>query len=310
MRVSGNGGDATGTRPHQPAPRWITFCPAMIRQQSLLIPDANFFAYGTELLTVFLARSRPRRYGAAASRCHLVMDRGSHRRDWWSLAEYVFANQLGQLTWQIASRDFTTNDRARDSARDHALQWTGVFDLGSHARENWRIQAVFSSELRQRLTRLWTEREQLFLAVLNRFSPQIFSHSITNVTTVLRTRVDGTRETYAGLGICGVGAPGDWSHIGAARGNLIGSPRKLPQADEAARLPPIFRIVGNWLWSGDAHEGFALCVYRLVCKLHFSLIILACNGTAKRPFTVVTPVWPFTRGTWIKPAGAGMCACT
>jgi hypothetical protein len=281
LRVSGSGEDAEGTRPWEVALKRIALPSDDTPQQSLFNSRRELFAYGTELLNRLPGPVVP-------ACCYGVSEHTGAIWLWtevltdvtggqWSLAEYVFAaNQLGQFNSHCVMNDLLPTEPW--FARDHAQQWTGVFDFVS-AWENPRIQAVFSVELRQRLTRLWAEREYFF-ALLNRF-PQVFSHfDYKRDNLFLRTRVDGTREIAAAdWGVCGVGALGGdlVSLVGASTWQFDWEPTHVAALDEAAFAAYIQGLQTTG-WSGDV--AAIRLAYTAWFATHFGLIIPACVGWA------------------------------
>jgi hypothetical protein len=279
LRVSGSGADAAGTRPWEVALKRIVLLADDTPPHSLHYPQRELFAYSSDLLTHLPGPVVP-------ARCFGVSEQADAIWLWtevltdvtagqWTLAEYVFAaDQLGRLNGACAIAGAPPTEPWL--ARDHAEQWTTIFDFVS-AWKNPRVQATFPAELRQRMTRLWEERESFF-AVLNRL-PQAFSHfDYKRDNLFVRTRVDGTREIAAiDWGVCGVGALGGdlVSLVGASTWQFDWEPAYIA-ALEGSTFAAYEQGLHASGWSGDM--AMIRLAYTAWFATHFSFIIPGCIG--------------------------------
>jgi hypothetical protein len=166
----------------------------------------------------------------------------------WTKDNYTFAaHQLGRFNGA-----YLTGLPLPDApwlCKEHPRSMWNVFAPYDGAWDNARVRQFFSNRLRERVMKLWDERE-LFLDTLNRL-PQTFSHfDFSRRNLLIRARNDGQEEVVAvDWALCGCGA------VGGDLSSLIGTSAALFGL-ETTSLPDIEAAVFEAYVTGLREAGW------------------------------------------------------
>lgn len=243
---SGTGRDENGTRP------WSVVLKLIENQDHWNEPVDSLWYWKREAL--FLESgivqelpgpvTAPRYYGIEEEPegvriwMELITDESPAR---WTQAEFVHtAYELGRFN--AAYLTGTAQPDFPWMVRNHAAGWVHAFPP-QDAWENPFVREAFSADLRERILRLWDER-QLYYDWLSRV-PQIFSHfDYQRRNLMMRTADNGSRQVVAlDWALCGCGP------VGGDLGMLIGMSANLGEL-EPASLPDVGRAAEEAYWEG------------------------------------------------------------
>lgn len=249
---SGSGRDANGTRP------WSVVLKLIENQDRWNEPVDSLWYWKREAL--FLESgivselpgpiAAPRYYGIEEGPegvriwMEFVTDTSPAR---WTQAEFVHAAyELGRF-----NAAYLTGSAQPDfpwMVKKHAAGWVSAIPP-QDAWENPFVREAFSADLRERIHRLWDERE-LYYDWLSRM-PQVFSHfDYQRRNLMMRTADDGSRQVVAlDWALCGHGP------VGGDLGMLIGMSANLGEL-EPASLPDVGRAAEDAYWEGLNAAGW------------------------------------------------------